>query len=139
MVNSLKHEKPAKGCFDIQARGPKIARNRYLPGLPNSWCQPCPRTVSGPSSLIRSAKYLAHFFKHHVSDCVQQCNSIGCCLSRQRCKSGLHTNISIHIQSRPVTSLGYQEGRRVFWGAKKFLTCPIVLNYVQDNFLGGGQ
>jgi len=27
------------------------------------------------------AKYLAHFFKHHVSDCEELCNSIGCCLS----------------------------------------------------------
>jgi len=27
-VNSLKHEKPVKECFDIQARGPKSARPR---------------------------------------------------------------------------------------------------------------
>jgi len=30
-----------------------------------------------PTSLIRPAKYLAQFFKHHVSDFGQQCNSIG--------------------------------------------------------------
>jgi len=32
---------------------------------------------------FRPAKYLAHFFKHHVADCGQQCNSIGCCLSHK--------------------------------------------------------
>ena len=36
-----------------------------------------------PTSLIRLAKYLANFFKCHVSDCRQQCNSINCCLSRK--------------------------------------------------------
>jgi len=29
MMNSLKHEKPVKECFDVQARGPG-----HLPGLP---------------------------------------------------------------------------------------------------------
>ena len=45
----------------------------------------------------------------------------------------------------PVTSLGHQDGRRVFReGPKFFELCPIVLNYVQHifprgakNFLGG--
>ena len=36
-----------------------------------------------PAGRIRRAKYLAHFFKHHVSDCAQQCNNNGCCLSRK--------------------------------------------------------
>ena len=62
------------------------------------------------TSLIRPTKYLAHFFKHHISDCGRKCptvdghisdcgrkfgnvhhisdcgqqrNSIGCCLSRK--------------------------------------------------------
>jgi len=30
VLNSLKHEKPVKKCFDIQARCPG-----HLPGLPN--------------------------------------------------------------------------------------------------------
>ena len=39
---------------------------------------------------------------------------------------------------RPVTSLGQQVGRKVFWeGPKKFEQYPIVLNYVQHIFLGG--
>jgi len=29
----------------------------------------------------RQIGYLANFFKHRFSDCGQQCNSIGCCLS----------------------------------------------------------
>jgi len=44
--------------------------------------QTTPRLLH-PTSLIRPAKYLAHFFKCHVSDCGQQCNSINCCLSRK--------------------------------------------------------
>ena len=48
---------------------------------------------------------------------------------------------------RPVTSLGHQGGRRVFWeGTKFFKLCPIILNYVQhiftsgaENFLGGAS
>jgi len=40
--------------------------------------------------------------------------------------------------SRPVTSLGHQEGRRVFSeGPKVFKLCPIVSNYVQHIFPGG--
>jgi len=36
---------------------------------------------------------------------------------------------------RPVTSLGHQEGWRVFWeGPKFFELCPIVLNHVQHIF-----
>ena len=39
--------------------------------------------------------------------------------------------------SRLVTSLGHQEGRRVFWeGLKFFELCPIVLNDAQHIFLG---
>jgi len=39
---------------------------------------------------------------------------------------------------RPVTSLGHQEGRRVFWeGPKIFKLCPIVSNYIQHVFPGG--
>jgi len=40
----------------------------------------------------------------------------------------------------PVTSLGYQGGRKVFWeGPKFFALCPIDLNYVQNIFLGWGE
>ena len=39
--------------------------------------------IQPPTSLIRPAKYMAHFFKCHVSECGQQCNKIGCCLSRK--------------------------------------------------------
>jgi len=52
--------------------------------------------------------------------------------------------VSMESTSRPVTSLGHQEGRRVFReGPKFFELCPIFLNYVQHifpvakNFLGG--
>jgi len=39
--------------------------------------------------------------------------------------------------TRPVTSLGHQEGRRVFReGPKFFEPCPIFLNYVQHIFPG---
>jgi len=39
---------------------------------------------------------------------------------------------------RPVTSLGHQEGRRVFWeGLKSFELCSVVLNDVQHIFLRG--
>jgi len=42
------------------------------------------------------------------------------------------------IGTRPVTSLGHQEGRRVFQeGPKFFELCPIFLNYVQHIFIGG--
>jgi len=38
----------------------------------------------------------------------------------------------------PVTSLGHQEGRSVFWeGPKFFELCPIVFNQVQYIFQGG--
>jgi len=41
---------------------------------------------------------------------------------------------------RPVTSLGHQEGRRVFRkGPKFFELCPICLNYVQNIFPGGAK
>ena len=41
------------------------------------------------------------------------------------------------VSPRALTSLGYQEGRRVFWeGPKCFELCPIVLNNVQHNFPG---
>jgi len=47
------------------------------------------------------------------------------------------TEVDKRENSRPVTSLGHQEGRRVFWeGPKFFELCPIFLNYVQHNFLG---
>jgi len=39
---------------------------------------------------------------------------------------------------RPVTSLGHQEGRRVFQeGPKCFELCPILLNCVNTFFQGG--
>jgi len=41
---------------------------------------------------------------------------------------------------RPVTSLGPQVGRRVFWeGPKFFKLCPIFLNYVQHIFPRGAK
>ena len=48
-------------------------------------------------------------------------------------------NADTHIPiCRPVTSLGSQEGRRVFReGTKIFELCPIFLNYVQHIFPGG--
>ena len=45
-------------------------------------CVPRPGAAKlRPASRIRPAKYLAHFFKHHCYG--QQCDSIGCCLSRK--------------------------------------------------------
>ena len=43
------------------------------------------------------------------------------------------------VECRPVTSLGHQEGRRVFWGPKIFELCPIFLNYIQHIFPGGKE
>jgi len=44
----------------------------------------------------------------------------------------------MYVSHRPVTRLGYQEGRRVFWeGPKFFELFAVVLNYVQHIFLGG--
>jgi len=44
------------------------------------------------------------------------------------------------VITRPITSLGYQEGRRVFWeGPKFFELCSIVLNDVQHIFSGGAK
>jgi len=41
---------------------------------------------------------------------------------------------------RPVTSLGHQGWRRVFWEGPKFSTlCPIVFNYAQQIFPGGAK
>jgi len=41
---------------------------------------------------------------------------------------------------RPVTSLGHQGGRRVFWeGTKFFKLCPIILNYAQHIFTSGAE
>jgi len=43
------------------------------------------------------------------------------------------------MAGRPVTSLGHQEGRRVFReGPKFFELCKIFLNYVQHIFSRGG-
>jgi len=42
------------------------------------------------------------------------------------------------VLPRPVTSLGYQVERRVFWeGSKFFKLCSIVFNYAQQIFPGG--
>ena len=41
---------------------------------------------------------------------------------------------------RPVTSLGHQGGRRVFWEGRNFFKlCPIVFNYAQHIFPGGAK
>jgi len=46
----------------------------------------------------------------------------------------------IKLLSRPVTSLGHEAGRRLFWeGPKFFKLCPTVLNYVQHIFPGGAK
>jgi len=44
---------------------------------------------------------------------------------------------TLHLLHRPVTSLGHQEGRRIFreW-PKAFKLCPRFLNYVQHIFPG---
>ena len=45
-----------------------------------------------------------------------------------------------HIITRPLTSLGHQEGRRFFWeGPKFFELCPIVSNYIKHSFPGGAK
>jgi len=42
------------------------------------------------------------------------------------------------LATRPVTSLGHQEGRRVFReGPKFFELCPLFSNYIQHVFPGG--
>jgi len=43
-------------------------------GQIRQWSIYGPRAASGPSNTLHI------FFKHHVSDCRQQCNSTGCCL-----------------------------------------------------------
>jgi len=44
------------------------------------------------------------------------------------------------MEGRPVTSLGHQEGRRVFSeGPKIFELCPIVSNYIQHIFPWGRE
>ena len=48
------------------------AYDHVLQGWPN---------YGPPTILIRPAKHHAHFFKHNVFDCGQQCNVIGCCSS----------------------------------------------------------
>ena len=49
-----------------------------------------------------------------------------------------HFVVSLALQTRPVTSLWHQEGRRVFWeGPKCFGLCPIIWNYVQHIFPRG--
>jgi len=46
----------------------------------------------------------------------------------------------MRLGCRPVTSLGHQEGRRVFWeGPKFFELCPIVSHYILSIFAGGGE
>jgi len=43
-----------------------------------------------------------------------------------------------YLRSRPVTSLGHQEGRRVFReGPKFFELCPVVSKYIQQIFPRG--
>jgi len=43
-------------------------------------------------------------------------------------------------KSRPVTSLGHQEGRRIFWeGPKYFEIRPIFSKYIQHTFPGGAK
>jgi len=45
-------------------------------GLWQGWPNCDPRAASRPlANLIQSAKRLAHLFKHHVSECGQQCNA----------------------------------------------------------------
>ena len=44
------------------------------------------------------------------------------------------------VGTRSVTSLGHQEGRRVFWERPKFFElCPIFSNYIQHIFPGGAK
>jgi len=43
-------------------------------------------------------------------------------------------------RGKPVTNLGHQGGRRVFWVRPKvFKPCPIVLNYAQHIFTEGAK
>jgi len=45
--------------------------------------------------------------------------------------SACQSFLSVIVRSRPITSLGHQRKRRVFWeGPKFFKLCPIVSNYV---------
>jgi len=53
--------------------------------------------------------------------------------SRVFVKKPIHQTVS----PRPVTSLGHQVWRKVFWeGPKFFKLCPIVFNYAQKIFPG---
>ena len=58
--------------------------HQFSSSLHQGWPNYGPRAASSPpTSLIRPANTLHIFFKCHVSDCGQQCNSIKCCLSRK--------------------------------------------------------
>jgi len=51
---------------------------------------------------------------------------------------GLNWASKVNVGIRPVTSLGHQEGRRVFRdGLKIFEICPIFSNYIQHIFSVG--
>jgi len=51
-----------------------------------------------------------------------------------------HTKVFAVLVTIPVTSLGHQEGQRVFWNGPKFFELfPIVLNYFQHIFPEGAK
>jgi len=54
------------------------------------------------------------------------------------CNEG--ATLVVQDRTRPVTSIGHQVGRRVFWEGPKFYEQrPIVLNYFHHNFPGGAK
>ena len=65
----------------------------------------------------------------------------GCCDIQQHCehcRAGPVWYLACD-ESRSVTTVEHQGGRRFFWeGPKFFELCPIVLNYVHYNFSRGG-
>ena len=66
---------------------------------------------SPPTSLIRPAKYVTHFFfKCHISECGQQCNKIGCCLSRK--SHGIRPVANSALGPKRLTTPGLHELNR---------------------------
>jgi len=63
------------------------------------------------------------------------------CMKRGFLKGKYPTNWSSRrLQSTPVTSLGHQVWRKVFWeGSKYFKRCPIIFNYAQHIYPAGAK
>jgi len=98
---------------------------------------------SGSSTIFCVESWLGRVSHSRVAGTVESLQVIGL-QARVAVKSSKIKHLLSYVFFRPVTSLGHQGWRRVFWwspnflkGPKFFKLCPIVFNCAQHIFPGG--